>query len=55
MHDLHSILLKIPDALSTKYDKEVDINLKVSINLSLYVIFLQPPDSFLIGTEKVHL
>ena len=38
MHDLDSILLKIPDVLSTSSDNEVGINLKLSINLSLYVI-----------------
>ena len=52
MHDLHSILLKIPDVLSTRFDNESDINLKLSINLSLYVIVLLS-HSFLIGTEKV--
>ena len=34
MHDLHSILLKVPDMLSTSSDNEVDINLKLSINFS---------------------
>ena len=53
MHDLHSSLLKIPDVLSTSFDHEVDINLKLSINLSLYVIVLLLSHSFLIGTEKV--
>ena len=53
MHDLHSILLKIPDLLSTSSDNEVDINLKLSINLSLHVIVLPSSHSFLIGTEKV--
>ena len=53
MHDLHSILLKIPDVLSTRFDNEPDINLKLSINLSLYVIVLPLLSSFLIGTEKV--
>ena len=27
MHDLHSILLKIPDVLSTRFDDESGINL----------------------------
>ena len=58
MHDLHSILLKIPDLLSTSSDNEVDINLKLSVNLNLYVIILLLLlllllHSFLIGTEKV--
>ena len=53
MHDLHSILLKIPHVLSTKFDNEVDINLKLSINLILYVICLPLLSCFLIGTEKV--
>ena len=53
MHDLHSILLKIPDVLSTSSDNEVGLNLQLSINLSLYVIVLLLSHSFLIGTEKV--
>ena len=53
MHDLHSILSKIPDILSTSSNNEVDINIKLSINLSLHVIALSSPHSFLIGTEKV--
>ena len=50
MHDLHSILSTIPDMLS---DNEADINLKLSINLSLRVIVLPSSHFFLIGTEKV--
>ena len=53
MHYLHSILLKIPDMLSTSSDNEVGINLKLSINLSLYVIILLSSHCFLICTEKV--
>ena len=53
MHDLHYILLKIPDVLSTSSDNEVGINLKLSINLSLCVIVLPLSHSFLIVTEKV--
>ena len=45
---LHSFLL-ISDKLSTRFDSEIDINLKLSINFSLYIFVL----SFLIGTEKV--
>ena len=41
------------DKLSTRLDIEVDINLKLSINFSLYVIVLLLSSSFLIGTEKV--
>ena len=41
------------DKLSTRLDSEVDINLKLSINFSLYVIVLLLSSSFLIGTEKV--
>ena len=52
MHDLHSALVKIPDKLSTRSDNEAYMNLKLSINLSLYVIVL-PLLHFLIGTEKV--
>ena len=51
-HDLHSIPLKFPDILSS-YDNEIGINLKPSINLSLYAIVLPLSHSFLIGTEKV--
>ena len=40
MHDLHSSLLKISDVLPTSSDDEVEINLKLSINLSLYVTVL---------------
>ena len=40
IHDLHSMVLKILDILSTSSDNEVDINLKLSINLSLYIIVL---------------
>ena len=40
MYDLYSILLKIPDVISTRSNNEVDINLKLSINLSLHVIVL---------------
>ena len=52
-HDLHFILLKNPDVLSTISDNEVAINLKLSVNLSLCVIVLPLSHSFLIGTEKV--
>ena len=53
MHDLHSILLKIPDVLSASSDNYVGINLKPSINLSLHVTVLLLSHSFLNGTEKV--
>ena len=53
MHDLHSILLKIPNILSTSSDNEINLNLKLLINLSLLVIVLPSSHSFLIGTEKV--
>ena len=52
VHDLHSVLLKFPGALSTNSDNEVDINVKLSINLSLYTIVL-PSHFFLFGAEKV--
>ena len=52
IHDLHSILLKFPDILSTSSGKEVDINLTLSKNLGLYAIFLLSLHSFLIGTKK---
>ena len=52
MHDLHSILLKVPDTLSKSSDNEVNINLKLSINFRLCVIVLPLSHSFLIGTEK---
>ena len=38
MHDLHSILLKTPDVVSTRFDNESGINLKLSISLSSIVI-----------------
>ena len=53
MHDLHSILLKIPNILSTSSDNEINLNLKLLINLSLVVIVLPSSHSFLIGREKV--
>ena len=53
MHDLHSILLKIPNMLSTSSNNEINLNLKLLINLSLLVIVLPSSHSFLIGTEKV--
>ena len=53
MHDIHSILLKVPDVVLTRFHNESGINLKLSINLSLYVIALLLSHSFLIGTEKV--
>ena len=37
----------------TSFDNETDINLKLSINFSLYVAVLPLSSSFLIGTEKV--
>ena len=43
----------LPDKYLTSFDSEVDINLKLSINFSLYVIVLPLSSSFLIGTEKV--
>ena len=53
MHDLYSSLLKISDVLSRSSDNEVCINVKLSINLSLYVAVLPLLNSFLISTEKV--
>ena len=41
------------DKLSTRLDSEVDLNLKLSINFSFYVIALLLSSSFLIGTDKV--
>ena len=53
MHDLHSVLLKMPDVLSKSSHNQVGKNLKLSINLNLYVIILPLSHYFLIGTEKV--
>ena len=53
MHDLYSSLLKISDVLSRSSDNEVCINVKLSINLSLYVAVLPLLNSSLISTEKV--
>ena len=50
---MHSILLKFPDMLSTSSDNEVGINLKLSINLSLYEIALPSSHFFLTGAEKI--
>ena len=41
------------DKLSTRLHCEVDINLKLSINFSLYITNLLLSSFFLIGTEKV--
>ena len=43
----------ISDRLSTRVDKEQDINLKLSINFILYVTDLPSSSSFLLGTEKI--
>ena len=45
--------IKNSDILSKISDNEVDVNLKLSINLGLYVIVLLSSHFFLIGTEKV--
>ena len=41
------------DKLSTRLDNALDINQKLSINFTLYVIVLPLWKIFLIGTEKV--
>ena len=43
----------MPDKLWTRLDNEVDVNLWLSINLSLCVIVLPLSSYFLIGTENV--
>ena len=50
---VHTLLVKIPDKLSTRSDNEAKINLELSINLSLFEIVLPWLHFFLIGTEKV--
>ena len=40
------------DKLSARLDSEVDINLNISVNFSLYVIVLLLSSFFLIETEK---
>ena len=53
--DLQSVHLSLRGPLkrlSTRLDNELDINLKLSINLILYVIILSV-SSFLLGAEKV--
>ena len=45
--------LLITDKLLTRLDSELDINLKLSINSSLYIVVLPLSCSFLIGTDKV--
>ena len=52
MHFNYTLLIKVSDKLSTRSDNEADTNLKVSINLSFFVIVL-PPLRFLIGRKKV--
>ena len=41
------------DKLSARFDNELGMNLKMSINFNLYVTDLPLSSSFLIGTEKV--
>ena len=53
LQSMHLLQWNPSDKLSTRLDSEVDINLKLSINFSLYVIVLPLSSSFLIGTEKV--
>ena len=45
--------LKISDKLLTRPDDELDANLGLSINFSLYVIAMSLLSSLLIGTQKV--
>ena len=45
--------MKFSDKLSTRLDSDVDMNLKLSMNFSLYVTVLPLSSSLLIGTEKV--
>ena len=45
--------MKFSDKLSTRLDSDVDMNLKLSMNFSLYVIVLPLSSFLLIGTEKV--
>ena len=48
------ILISSAAKLLTRFDNELDINLKLSINFILYVINLPLlSSSFLIGTEKM--
>ena len=54
MHDLHSMVLKVPNKFNEVHIiNGVDTNLKLSTNLSLIEIVLPSPHSFLTGTEKV--
>ena len=50
---MHLLQWNPSDKLSTRLDSEININLKLSINFSLYVIVSVLSSSFLIGTEKV--
>ena len=48
------IKVSVPaDKLSPRLDNELDINLKLSVNVILYVIVLSLSSSFLISAEKV--
>ena len=50
------LLLRSPSTnLSARLNSELDVNLKLSINLIFYVIVLSFSSSFCIGTEKVTL
>ena len=52
---MHLSLWSPSDKLSTRLDNELDINLKLSINFSSYLIALPLSSSFLIGTKKCYI
>ena len=52
LHPLHT-LLQVSDKLLTRFDNELDINLRLSTNSSLHVIVFSLLSSLLTGTEKV--
>ena len=51
---MHLSQLSPSDKLSTRFDNELDINLKLSINVILYVTGLPLSSSFLIGTVVIY-
>ena len=53
LQSLHLLLWSILARLSAILDSELEVNLKLSINFSFYVIVLSFSSSFFIGTEKV--
>ena len=53
MQSVHLSVWSLSERLSTKFDNELDIDLKLSISFILSWINLRLSNSFSIGTEKI--